>query len=102
MESETAPTTTDYNEALFSNTDNVLKRYFQIQTTVSINCTNCQKIDRGDATSRLIRFCQIDHDWHGNLMNLDRGDGGLMLSTPRRGVQKLVKYLLALIGMVGA
>ena len=24
-------------------------------------------------------------------MNLNRGDGGLMLSTPRRGVQKLVK-----------
>ena len=23
-------------------------------------------------------------------MNLNRGDGGLMLSTPRRGVQKLV------------
>ena len=57
LESETAPTTTDYNEALFSNTDNVLKRYFQIQTTVSINCTNCQKIDRGDATGRLIRLC---------------------------------------------
>ena len=67
-----------------------LKRYFQIQTTVSINCTNCQKIDRDDVTSRLIRLCQIDYDLHDDLMNLDRGDGGLMLSTPCRGVQKLV------------
>ena len=27
-------------------------------------------------------------------MNLNRGDGGLMLSTPRRGVQKLVEMTL--------
>ena len=34
-----------------------LKRYFQIRTTASINCTNCQKIDRDDVTCRLIQSC---------------------------------------------